>query len=409
MIRPTVSLVGSFRQHYPEVLKAAQIFADAGMVVKSPPMSLIAKRGQFVRFASDPPSSSDHAIQAATLEKIFSSDFVYVVNPGGYIGRTTAYELGRIHERGVAVFYAEPPEDLPIDVPEGTVVSPDDLVNAIGGARPASVRRPRVAALPTADIVIFTIRSGRLHVLLIKRGTDPFRGKLALPGGFVRPGESLEDTAMRELKEETGLDASGIPLRQLHTYSHPQRDPRGRIVTTAFLAIAPNLPEVAGATDAYRADWIEVEESLWSRGGSLAFDHGLIMQNGLERVRQLLERTSSAADFCGKLFTISDLREVYEAVWGVSLNPQNFQRKVRKTTGFVVKTGKKRTSRPGAPAELFSRGPAKFLYPPMMRPRHRGRTVPGGEGSNGESTSATTTGRVPSSRRKEDIGRRVPR
>lgn len=408
MIRPSVSLVGSFRQHYPAVLKAAQIFADAGMVVKSPPMSPISHHGQFVRFESDPPLSSDHAIQAATFEKIFSSDFVYVVNPGGYIGRTTAYELGRIHERGLAVFYAEPPEDLPIDVPEGTVVSPDVLVNAIGGARPKAVRRPRVAALPAADIVIFTIRSGRLHVLLIKRGTRPFRGKLALPGGFVRPGESLEDTAMRELEEETGLDASSISLRQLHTYSHPERDPRGRIVTTAFLAIAPNLPEVTGATDAYRADWVEVEESLWSRDGSLAFDHGLILQNGLEEARQLLERTTSAVDFCGSLFTISDLREVYEAVWGLKLSPQNFQRKVRKTTGFVTRTNKKRTSRPGAPAELFRRGPAKLLYPPMMRPRHRNQPEPGSH-RPADGSAPQPGRRVPSSRRTDDAGMPVRR
>ncbi|GAA1018907.1 hypothetical protein Aple_025420 [Acrocarpospora pleiomorpha] len=378
MIRPAVALIGSFRQHYPHVLAAAQVFLDNGIAVKSPPMSWITNPGrEFVRFASDPPRSSDHAIQAGTLEKIFASDFVYVVNPGGYIGRTTAYELGRVRERGLAVFYAEPPEDLPIDVPEGTVVSALDLAIAIGrgtGVRPRPIRRPRVAALPTADIVIFTIRLGRLHVLLVKRGTDPFRGKLALPGGFVRPGESLEDTAMRELKEETGLDSSGIRLRQLHTYSHPQRDPRGRIVTTAFLAIAPNLPEVTGATDAYRADWVEVEESLWQNGGRLAFDHGVILQEGLERARQLLEHTTVGLDFCGKHFTISELREVYEAVWGVKVNPQNFQRKVRNTTGFVVKTKEKRTSRPGAPAELFRRGTAHILYPPMMRPGQQQRT-----------------------------------
>lgn len=379
MIRPSVSLIGSFRQHYPQVLEAARAFADAGMTVKSPPLSRITdERREFVRFASDPPLSSDHAIQAATLEKIFTSDFVYVVNPGGYIGRTTAYELGRIHERGLAVYYAEPPKDLPIDVPEQTVVGACELAAAVSGSDrpPGPVRRPRVASQPTADIVIFTIRSGLLHVLLVKRGTEPFPGRLALPGGFVRPGESLEDTAMRELKEETGLDGSSIPLPQLHTYSQPRRDPRGRIITTAFLAIAPNLPEVAGATDAYRADWVEVEQSLWRRGGRLAFDHGVILQNGLERARKLLEHTTIGVDFCGEAFTISELREVYEAVWGVRLNPQNFQRKVRNTTGFVVKTSKKRTSRPGAPAELFRRGTARILYPPMMRPRQQGRGGP---------------------------------
>jgi ADP-ribose pyrophosphatase YjhB (NUDIX family) len=377
VIRPSVSLIGSFRRHYPEVLEAAQLFTDAGMVVKSPPMSRIINHGhEFVRFECDPPMSSDHAIQAATMEKIFSSDIVYLVNPDGYIGRTTAYELGRVHERGLAVFYAEPPKDLPIDIPEGTVVDARSLAKVIGGegAPPNPVRRPRVAALPTADIVIFTIRFNRLHVLLVKRGTDPYRGRLAIPGGFVRPGESLEDTARRELREETGLNDAGIRLQQLGTYSDPQRDPRGRIISTVFLAITPDLPEVAGASDAHRADWVEVEESLWGHNSSLAFDHGDILQNGLEHVRRLLEHTTVGVDFCGELFAISDLRKVYEAVWGFELNSGNFQRKVRKTTGFVVKTNKVRSSRPGAPAELFRRGTAGILYPPMMRPRQRGRT-----------------------------------
>lgn len=106
---------------------------------------------------------------------------------------------------------------------------------------------------------------------------------------------------------------------------------------------------------------------MWARGGCLAFDHGAILQHGLERARRLLEHTTIGVDFCGKVFTISELRAVYEAVWGTTLNRQNFQRKVTKTTGFVVKTSQKRTSRPGAPAQLFRRGTAQILYPPMMR------------------------------------------
>ncbi|MGH4010817.1 MAG: NUDIX domain-containing protein [Pseudonocardiaceae bacterium] len=135
--------------------------------------------------------------------------------------------------------------------------------------------------MPTADIVIFTIRAQRLHVLLIKRGTEPYCGKLALPGGFVRPGESLEDTAKRELAEETGLDSSSIPLQQVHTYSHPERDPRGRIVTTAFLAIASNLPEVAGATDAYRAD-SDIRKSVNRTHSDVWFHLGIARRNLLK-------------------------------------------------------------------------------------------------------------------------------
>jgi ADP-ribose pyrophosphatase YjhB (NUDIX family) len=363
--------VGSFRQHYEEVLEAARIFIAAGMTVKSPPISRITNPGQdYVRFESDPPLSLDRHIQAVTFEKIFSSDFVYVVNPGGYIGRTTAYELGRIHERGMAVYFAEVPKDLPIEVPAGTVVSPRDLVAVLvgGGRRTSPIRRPRVAALPAVDLVILTIREQRLNALLVVRGTEPYHGMLALPGGFVRPGESLEDTAKRELAEETGLDAAALPLQQVHTYSRPDRDPRGRVITTAFLAIAPNLPEVIGGTDASGADWVEIEQSLGSR---LAFDHQQILSQTLERARTLLEYTTVGAAFCPGEFTIGDLRKVYEAVWDTSLNAQNFQRKVRNTTGFVVSLNRKRSNRTGRPAELFRRGRADVLYPPMLRAGRR--------------------------------------
>jgi ADP-ribose pyrophosphatase YjhB (NUDIX family) len=370
MTCPSVSLIGSFRRHYAEIRETARIFTAAGITVRSPPISrVIDPEKDFVRFASDPPVATDLEIQAATMEKIFSSDFVYVVNPGGYTGLMTAHELGRIIERGMAVYYAEPPEGLLFEVPAGTVLGVRELVTGLtGGLVPARpFRRPRVAALPTADIVIFTIREKLLHVLLVRRGTAPYRGRLALPGGFVRPGEALEDTAKRELREETGLDGSRILLEQVHTYSDPGRDPRGRVVTTAFLAIAPNLPQAIGGTDAYRADWVEVEPSLWLDPSRLAFDHAAVLQQALERARWLLEHTTVAVGFCGTDFTISELRQVYEAVWDVSLPPQNFQRKVRGTKEFVVDTGRKRVSHSGRPAELFRAGPARILYPPMLR------------------------------------------
>ena len=374
MNRPSVSLIGSFRRHYEAVREAAKIFTAAGITVKSPAISRVLDTArEFVRFESDPIQMSDREIQAATMAKIFSSDLVYVVNPGGYVGTLTAWELGRVQERGMAVYYAEPPTEHLGEVPDGTVLSPDELVAGVLGGRvqPGPIRRPRVAALPTADIVIFTIRDGRLHVLLVRRLTAPFRGWSALPGGFLRPGESLEEAAKRELAEETGLSGSNVVLQQIHTYSDLERDPRGRIVTTAFLAIAPNLPEVAGDTDVDRAEWTEVDEKLWRDPSPLAFDHAEILKDALERARRLLEHTTIAADFCGRIFTISELRQVYEAVWGIRLNSQNFQRKVRGTKGFVVSAGGTRSSAPGRPAELFKRGSARLLYPPMVRPIQR--------------------------------------
>ncbi|WP_353068005.1 NUDIX hydrolase [Amycolatopsis sp. DG1A-15b] len=373
--RPSVAIIGSFRQHLGEVREAARVFVEAGFTVKSPPMDRVrdGNRGHIV-FTSDPIDATDHQIQTETFYKIFSSDFVYVVNPGGYIGRTTSYELGQIHQRGMAVYYAEPPLDLPIDVPADTVVSAQGLVGAIRlqtiAAKP--VRRPRVAALPAVDIVILTIRSGELCVLLIKRGKEPYRGKSALPGGFLRPGESLEKAASRELQEETNLNGSFL-LKQVHTFSKPERDPRGRIVSTAFLAIAAGLSDVQGASDAARADWVEVDESMWNDPQRLAFDHGEILQRSVEHARTLLEHTTVAADFCPRKFTISDLRRVYEAIWGVRLNPQNFQRRIRDIKGFVVPTHELQDGRQGRPAELFRRGPAQILDPPIIRPRQRQR------------------------------------
>jgi len=188
------------------------------------------------------------------------------------------------------------------------------------------------------DLVILTVRDGRLQVLLIRRGIPPYEGRWALPGGFVRPAEDLETTARRELAEETGLSAERIHLEQVATYGAPDRDPRGRVVSVAYLALVPDLPAPVAGSDAASASWVDATDVL-DDAGRLAFDHHRILADGVERARAKLEYSPLATAFCPPEFTISELRGVYEAVWGTPLDPRNFHRKVTKTADFVVPTG----------------------------------------------------------------------
>ncbi|MDG6102267.1 NUDIX hydrolase [Dactylosporangium aurantiacum] len=229
----------------------------------------------------------------------------------------------------------------------------------------------RAATTLTVDLVVLTVRYGTLHVLLIERGNEPFRGQLALPGGFVRAEEDLDDTAARELTEETGLDAGRLYFEQLRTYATPGRDPRGRVVTVAYLAIQGFLPEPSAGTDAADAHWRPVEPFL--TGGGLAFDHDAILCDAVERARAKLEYTTVATAFCPPQFTIGDLRQVYEVVWGQPVDPRNFHRKVLGAEGFLEATGQQRLPETGRPANLYRRGPATVLTPPMLRPQPQAR------------------------------------
>lgn len=186
-----------------------------------------------------------------------------------------------------------------------------------------------------ADLVILTVRDGSLEVLLIRRGIAPHKGRWALPGGFVRPEEDLEAAARRELGEETGLLSDRIHLEQVATYGEPGRDPRGRVISVAYLALVPDLPAPVAGTDAASASWAPVAEVL-EDPKRLAFDHHRILTDAVERARAKLEYSSLATAFCADEFTISELRGIYEAVWGVPLDPRNFHRKATKTVGFVT-------------------------------------------------------------------------
>ncbi|HEY6594524.1 MAG TPA: NUDIX hydrolase [Asanoa sp.] len=218
----------------------------------------------------------------------------------------------------------------------------------------------------TADIAILTVRHGELCALLIRRGVHPYRGRWALPGGFVGPAEDLDAAARRELAEETGLEAHAH-LEQLGSYGDPGRDPRMRVVSVAYLALVPDLPLPAAGTDA-------VDARFWPVTGpgsppTLAFDHERIRTDAVERARAKLEYTSLATTFLDEPFTVADLRRVYETVWGVRLHPANFRRKVLATPGFVTPTGGKQPTGRGW-ADLYTRGTTTVLHPPILRPHN---------------------------------------
>ncbi|WP_250008216.1 NUDIX domain-containing protein [Actinoplanes sp. M2I2] len=213
------------------------------------------------------------------------------------------------------------------------------------------------------DLAVLTVREGALQALVITRGNDPFAGRPALPGGFVRTDEDLGVAAVRELREETRLDGDDLHLEQFAVYGEPRRDPRGRVVSVAYLAIMPDLPLPVAGSDASGAAWAAVDKIR----GSLAFDHDRILDDAVERARRRLELTTLATAFCPPEFTIGDLRSVYEVVWGESLDPRNFSRKVTNTEGFVEPTGAKRVPPTGRPAALYRAGPATMLNPPILR------------------------------------------
>ena len=214
----------------------------------------------------------------------------------------------------------------------------------------------------TVDLLVLTIRDDTLCALLIRRGIPPYLHHWALPGGFVRDGEDLDAAAVRELTEETSMTATGH-LEQLASYGAPGRDPRGRVVTIAYLALVPDLPVPVAGGDAAGAAWHRL-----SALPPLAFDHDRILADGLERARAKLEYTPLAAAFCGPEFTIAELRRVYETVWSTSLDPRNFHRKVTSTAGFVTPAGRSTAGERGRPAQLFRRGIAAALHPPLLRP-----------------------------------------
>jgi len=198
--------------------------------------------------------------------------------------------------------------------------------------------------LVTVDIVLFTIRDRRLHLLLIRRLAKPFENRYALPGGFVLEEESLDAAAGRELREETGVDK--VYLEQLYTFGDPKRDLRGRVITVAYYALVPQTHVLRAGTDASDAAWFPVTEMP-----PLAFDHRKIVECAHQRIRNKLDYTNVGFELLPDKFTLTELQLVHEAILGDSLDKRNFRRKtilkgIVKPTKEFQHTGRK-------PAQLY--------------------------------------------------------
>lgn len=172
----------------------------------------------------------------------------------------------------------------------------------------------------TVDVVIFTIRDRQLKLLLVKRAGEPYRGQWALPGGFVRLEEGLDEGASRELEEETGV--SGVFLEQLYTFGKPGRDPRERVITVAYYALVPSDKlQIRAATDAEAVGWFGMDELP-----ELAFDHAEIVAMAHQRLTAKLDYSTIAFQFMPERFTLSELQEVYETILRQEMDKRNFRK-----------------------------------------------------------------------------------
>ncbi len=220
---------------------------------------------------------------------------------------------------------------------------------------------PRPAV--SVDIVVFTLREGSLHILLIQRGEDPYKMKWALPGGFVLLDESLENAANRKLDDETGI--SGVYLEQLYTYGEPERDPRGRVITVAYFALIPSDRPIRteGRDDVSSAAWFPINSIP-----ALAFDHNEIIEYALRRLRYKLEYSAVGFELLPGEFTLTELQSTYEIILGEKLDKRNFRRRMLEAN-IIEATENKRTG-DGRPARLYRYRPdavaevkARRLFP----------------------------------------------
>lgn len=204
----------------------------------------------------------------------------------------------------------------------------------------------------TTDCVIFTYEERQLKVLLVRRGGEPCKGMWAFPGGFLRNDETAVQGALRELREETSLEASAVG--ELGVFSDPGRDPRERVITIAWYALV-KPSKVVGGDDAAEAAWFSVDALP-----PLAFDHKQIFQAAMERLRRDIYFQPVGFELLDDEFTMPDLQRLYEILLGTEFDRRNFQRKMLASGILKEAAGKKKARHPGRSASLFSFDPESY-------------------------------------------------
>jgi len=211
--------------------------------------------------------------------------------------------------------------------------------------------------LVAADVVAFSFFERKLQVLLVKRHKDPGAGKWALPGGFVTENESLEQAALRELGEETGLDKK-LYLEQLYTFGDPKRDPRAHVISVAYLLLIsdPMKLKLKAGTDAKEVAWFPVEELP-----ELAFgdSHREILEYAWQRLKWKFTYTNVACNLLTPKFPLTALQRLYEAVYGRKIDKRNFRKKILSLD--MVAPLEEYSQDMGRPAQLYRAATKKLL------------------------------------------------
>jgi 8-oxo-dGTP diphosphatase len=198
----------------------------------------------------------------------------------------------------------------------------------------------------TVDLAIFTVNEHKLKVMLVKRAEEPFQGTWSLPGGFLKAGESLDEAAQRVLNEKVGVDH--VYMEQLYTFGDPQRDPRSRVITVAYIALIPwqslPQPESKKISD---LNWASVNQIP-----NLAFDHKAIMNYAVKRLRAKVSYSNIVHGLMSKQFRLSELQTMYEIILNDKLDKRNFRKRML-STGLLDETGKKDLTGAHRPAMLY--------------------------------------------------------